>query len=259
MALVVVGPASTTDKVTVVHNDITYYVRTNAVKKFVAELKPPHYSLSIGDKSNLTYKVYYEETDQEMFLPLSKQFLDRIKKLGWTIVYKVGQGSTQSAFLAYNQDQLAVLLVSHDISISKSRYGYKTIDYIVGLTNYVYYFNQIYEGIKLDIPPADFEATSSQILVVEYLPYTIKEYLKLNPTVPKKLFLSYLRRFLLQAQSYFNSNNLEYTDVKLGNIAIGYKDGLTYFKFIDAQDAHIRESDNDEIFGLIDLASKRIV
>ena len=196
--------------------------------------------------------------------PLSYTVIDRLRIMGWNIIMKIGQGATSDVFIAYKNELVGVkvsaivFLSAYDEEIQ----GYSLdelinkINIIRRIPNYNLYFSEIYDIVYIDHPYSndpsyisETENTSSfkdrPIQILEYLPYNLNEYTRLNgnwngymETMFTKTVLDFMRGFLILLHKY----NYEYYDYNLDNIMVILKDNVMFFKIIDFESISLLNS-----------------
>lgn len=185
--------------------------------------------------------------------PLSYTVMDKLHMIGWNIIMKIGQGATSDVFIAYKNEQTGVkvsaivFLSAYDQDIQNYTMMELTekINIIRNIPEYNLYFSEIYDIVYIDHPYSDNPKYISEnvtpfadrpIQILEYMPYNVTEYTRLNgnwnghiKTIFTKTLLDFMRGFIILLHKY----NMEYYDYNMDNIMVTLKDNVMFFKIID--------------------------
>lgn len=188
---------------------------------------------SIFEKSNsFTFMWYDENTDEELSLELSYTVLEFIRKLGWRLDEKIGQGGENAVFSATNitgKTTKAAILIGNSCKDSDTHSlerirklqesGVLSTDYMM-----IVYEPIRFQG-KLSLNPRYCSYTKEQIKyigVVELTGITLAEavYLKRSNTIDEKHeFVVNTYRQLMRLFEYLAAAGFEYPDRLLDNFA----------------------------------------
>lgn len=255
------------DTVTIVHNNNLIMSASDKWRVDIMKLKPPFRSLSLSIP--LDRHIVYTENHVEYTNILSNDFIEQLNKRGYKLIAKIGSGNTCTAYLSYTVDRLVTVLIRHyEVSEECMFTDDHTIRIVKSLPDYEKYLNKVYDVLYLDTPYVINDQQCNidnfrdrPLLVLEYLPINISNYvLSLNMT-QKQIVANRLVNFVLEANIYFTDYNVEYIDWYEDNIMVTFYDDNIRFKLVDIQgmnvpigdgtitDMDLRDMVNKWIFG----------
>ncbi|SNW62409.1 Hypothetical protein ORPV_505 [Orpheovirus IHUMI-LCC2] len=220
--------------------------------------------------SNLQVRIYNEENNKEYYVPISDDFIKQVGDWGWTIICKLGTGSTHSAFLVYDGRDFKTMLILDSITKKDNNIDEieDNIDDIIEIKGYDLYMNKVEHVFYTSVPYSDNEIykilspnnyINRPIYILEFMFYTISEFIILKRNIwnvnEKKIFISQFKMFYNKSMQFFKDNNINYSDIKLDNIMIGYYNGMSYLKFVDIHDVKIDKfiiNTRDKLIELLD-------
>lgn len=222
--------------------------------------------IQISNIDELLIHIYEEKNDIEYWVPLSPAFVEDIRKKGYQILCRLGSGSSNSSFLAYDGNKFVTLLINDSLvgNFNEIEQWKELVsdslefeEKVISLTEFPIYFNKVYNIIYSSIPYSDnneYKTLSMSnyadrpIYVLEYLSYTVEQIIINNRLLWSKeqylIFKEQIITFLHRALTYLNSNGYSYDDLKPDNIMVGYFSGISYLKLVDIESISVFHGDN---------------
>lgn len=174
------------------------------------------------------YIHYYDEDKDEQYddIELSTDVMTCLSRKGYTLIRKMGQGSSADAFLAKSREYGYVVILIKGNAIKRDEHIYKIYaDQQTGVLD-TKYMIKIYDVIECPRLTLDKRyhphVELNPIQVLEYAPMNLEDYIKLSRKtgVGEKLIKEKIVTFLTEAYNYIETLGYTYTDLKIENLVV---------------------------------------
>ena len=230
------------------HNDNAIISTEDTWRVDILKLQPPFHTLSVSIPFD-DQICYFNEDEMPVNVPISRRFVQQLRIAGYRLVAKLGRGTYCVAYLSYDVDKLVTVLIrDNEVNKNDTLKEDNIIKLVQSLPYYDLYLNKVYETLYIDTPYSDnstyLKSTVDNfgdrpILILEYLPLSIKEYLSSLDNKSKAMTKQQLCEFVIDARDYFTIHKVEYIDIYDANIMVGFDNDQPYFKLVDIQGMYI--------------------